>query len=92
MELTRRIRELGQKLEFKRAGDTVAEKLDAGMLSAQIDRTYLEWGLVRVEGLAIDGSPAQTSAVIERGPEDLCLEMLAAIKQECGLSEEERKN
>jgi hypothetical protein len=92
LELTRRVRELGQKLEYTQAGDSVAERLEAGALSAEIDRIYLEWGLLRIEGLDLDGSKAEAKTLIEYGPEDLCQEILAVIKRECGLSDEERKN
>jgi len=45
-----------------------------------------------VDGLVIDGRKADPAALVERGPEELCREALAAIRAETGLSEEERKN
>ncbi|MEO8129853.1 MAG: hypothetical protein ABJF23_21155 [Bryobacteraceae bacterium] len=92
VELTRLVRELGARMEFREAGDELTDKLEARLLSAEIDRLYLEWGLVSVSGLELDGSPASPGALIGAGPEDLCREILAAIKGECGLSDEERKN
>jgi len=92
MELCRRVRDIGQKLEFLEAGNHFHEKVEANLLSHEIDKIYLEWGLVRVDGLLIDGEPATGELVVVKGPEDLTKEILEAIKGQCGLSEEERKN
>ncbi len=92
IELARRIREIGRKAEYLGAGDDVREKLEGAVMAAEIERAYLEWGLIGVEGLEIDGSPATPRALIEAGPVDLAMEILARIKSECGLTEEERKN
>ena len=92
VELTRLVRELGGRMEFREAGSELTDKLEARLLSAEIDRLYLEWGMVAVSGLELDGAPAYPSALIASGPEDLCSEILSAIKTECGLSDEERKN
>jgi hypothetical protein len=92
IELARRLRELGRKLEFLAAGQDVREKLEAAVLEAEIERTYLEWGLEAVEGLRIDGEAATPAKLIEAGPADLAAEILARIQAECGLSEAERKN
>jgi hypothetical protein len=45
-----------------------------------------------VRGLRIDGEPATPASLIERGPEKLFQEALAAVKAECGLNEVEKKN
>jgi len=92
IELARRIREIGRKVEFLEAGQDPREKLEAAVLAAEIDRVYLEWGLEEVQGLEIDGEAATPAALIEKGPLDLAKEMLAQIKRECGLSEDQRKN
>ena len=92
IELARRIREIGRRVEFLEAGNDPREKLEAAVLAAEIDRAYLEWGLEEVQGLTIDGEPATPAALIEKGPIDLAKEMLDRIKRECGLSEEQRKN
>jgi hypothetical protein len=92
IELTKRIRELGQKLEFLEAGSDVRDKIEAALLGQQIDRLYLEWGLREISGLVIDGRPAGPTELIESGPEELCREIVSAIKAECGLTEGERKN
>jgi hypothetical protein len=92
IELARKIREIGRRMEFLEASSDAREKLEATVLSAEIDRAYLEWGLTGIEGLEIDGSAATPAAVIEAGPMDLANEILARIKGECGLTEDERKN
>jgi hypothetical protein len=92
VELTRMVRILGARMEFRDAGSELVDKLEARLLSAEIDGLYLDWGLVAVSGLELDGSTATPAALIAAGPEELCTEILEAIKSECGLSEEERKN
>lgn len=92
IELARRIREIGRKLEFLQAGNDPREKLEAAVLQTEIDRAYLEWGLEAVEGLDIDGEPATLESLIERGPLNLAMEILGKIRAECGLTEDERKN
>jgi hypothetical protein len=92
LELARRIREIGRKAEFLAAGADVREKLESAVVSAEVDRAYLEWGLLAVEGLTIDGEPANPQAVVDKGPLELATEILSRVKSECGLSEAERKN
>ena len=92
IELARRIRETGRRLEFVEAGSEVQDKLEGAVLQGELDRTYLEWALEAVEGLEIDGEAATPASLIEKGPLDLTLEILARIRAECGLSEAERKN
>ena len=92
IELARKIREIGRKLEFLEAGDDAREKLEAAVLQGEMDRAYVEWGLEAIEGLAIDGEPATIEALIERGPLKLALEIAERIRAECQLSQAERKN
>ncbi len=92
MELARRMREIGRKAEFLAAGDDARERLEAAVVSAEIDRAYLEWGLMAVAGLAIDGETANAAAVIDKGPMELAAEILARVKAEWSLSGDERKN
>jgi hypothetical protein len=92
VELMRNIRKLTGRLEFHEAGVTDADKMDASLLSAEIDRLYVEWGLQTVEGLTIDGSSATPASLAAAGPEDLFGEALLAVKAQCGLNETERKN
>lgn len=92
IELARRIREIGRRMEFLEAGGDTREKLEAAVLQGEIDRAYLEWGLEEIDGLEIDGAPAITATLIERGPLELAMEIVRRIRAECGLSEQERKN
>jgi hypothetical protein len=92
VELTRRIRELAARKEFVEAGDTPNEKMEAALLASEIDRIYLLWGLKEVTGLELDGQPATPESLAANGPEELFREALAAVKQQCGLPEAERKN
>lgn len=92
IELARRIREIGRRLEYLEAGTEAREKMEATVLAAEIDRAYLEWGLAAVDGLAIDGEGATPEALIDRGPVELAQEILGRIKSECGMTEDERKN
>jgi hypothetical protein len=92
LDLARRIREIGRKAEFLAAGADARDKLEAAVVGAEVDRAYLEWGLLAVEGLTIDGEAATPQAVVENGPLNLAMEILSRVKSECGLSEIERKN
>jgi hypothetical protein len=92
LELAERIRGLGSSLEFRAAGSELQDRVEASVIANRMDRVYLEWGLVDVRGLAIDGAPATPESLIAAGPEELTREALARIKAECGLSAEERKN
>lgn len=100
IELARKIREIGRKAEYLEAGANVnanlnngaGDRLEAMVLAAEIDRVYLEWGLVAIEGLEIDGAAATAASLIESGPIDLAEEILVRVKGECGLTDDERKN
>lgn len=92
LEIARRVRGLLSELEYRSAGSEAEDRLSAAMLQASIDRLYIEWGLLRVEGLAIDGAGADAGSLVERGPEALCHEIAEALRRQCRLSEDERKN
>jgi hypothetical protein len=92
LELMRRVRELAARAEFFEAGCDEKNRMEASLLGAEIDALYIEWGLEEVKGLELDGAPATPRALVERGPEALFREALEAVRQECGLSEQERKN
>jgi hypothetical protein len=92
MELSRRVREISRKAEFLEASTELHEKIEANILAQEIDAMYLQWGLVSVDGLNIDGEPATAAHLLEKGPEDLAREIVGAIKEECGLNEAQRKN
>ena len=92
LELMRRVRELAPKLEYCEAGNTTGDRIEANLLSAEIDRLYIEWGLREIRGLEIDGAPANPTTLVDAGPEDLCREALQFVKRASGLSESEAKN
>ena len=92
MELSRRAREISRKVEFLEAGSKLEEKIEASILAQEIDAMYLAWGLVSIAGLTIDGEAATAERLLERGPDDVTREIVGAIKEQCGLSEAERKN
>lgn len=92
VDLMRQIRELSRRMEFLEAGQDPDEKMDAALLDAEISRLYLTWGLRAVSGLTLDGSPATPELLAQSGPEDLFREALAAVREQTGLSEAERKN
>lgn len=92
LELTRQIREVGAKLQFLTSGEALEDKIEASLAAHEVDKLYLQWGLQTVDGLVIDGAAADPETVISSGPEELCREIVQAIKTECGLTGEERKN
>jgi hypothetical protein len=92
LELMRRIRELALRMEFLEAGDSPEHKMDGALLRAEIDRTWLLWGLHEVSGLNVDGEPATPELLAQTGPEELFREALAAVQAQAGLTSAERKN
>lgn len=92
IELMREVRDLAARLEYFEAGRDEKNGMEASLLGAEIDRLYIRWGLEEIRGLEIDGAPATAVSLVESGPEELFLEALTAVKAECGLLENERKN
>ncbi len=88
----RRVRDLAARLEYFEAGRDAKNGMEASLLGAEIDQLYVRWGVEEIRGLQLDGVPASVEALLEGGPEELFLEALAAVKAECGLDENERKN
>ena len=74
------------------AGGDLKDKIEASLAGSEIDAMYLRWGLREVSGLFIDGEAATHESLLERGPESLVREILASIKAECGLNQDEAKN
>lgn len=91
-DLTRRVRELVERAICHAASESPQERLTAALLQIEADRVYIEWGLVAIDGLEIDGVAATPESIVERGPESLCREIAAAIRRESALTEDERKN
>lgn len=92
LDLTRRVRDLLARLEFLEAGNGARDQIEASLLKQQVDEVYLEWGLLDLSGLRVDGRDATPQDAVRCGPESLAHEVLSRIKTETGLSEAERKN
>lgn len=92
MELFRSIRTLAGQIAFLESSSDFREQVEANLLGQEIENLYLRWGLADVRGLAIDGEAASTESLIERGPEGLSREIVRAVRAQCGLTDEERKN
>ena len=92
LEMLRHVRDKVKKLEFHQAGDSLEDTLNGGLLTCEIEKIYLEWGLRGLDGLTIDGEPASKELLIEGGPERLTKEIIEAVKSEIFLTESERKN
>ncbi len=91
LALTERLRELFHRYEFLRAGD-FADQTEASYADLLAQRLYLEWGLVHLQGLLIDGEEASVERLVQHGPETLSAEIVQAIREGLELSEHERKN
>jgi hypothetical protein len=91
-ELTQALAELVQRLEFHEGGAGLRDRCAAAHLASELDSLIVRWGLLSVDGLLIDGEAATPEALIQNGPEGLCREIAGRIREECGLSEAERKN
>jgi hypothetical protein len=92
IDLLERVRNLSKKIEFLEAGGTLAERAEAAYSAALVDKAYLNWGLVAVEGLAPDGEELDIENAADWLPEELANEVISAIKQQLTLSEQETKN
>jgi len=90
IELMKAIREVAVKIDFLDATND-ADRMADSVLSAEVDRLYLQWGLKEVDGLLIDGVPATPESLVLAGPEELSREALAFVISECGLNEAEKK-
>jgi hypothetical protein len=77
---------------FHAASGEAEEQMEGSLLAVETDRMLLDWGLLEIEGLTIDGEPASVRNLIEAGPEELCREIAEQIRRDCQLTEQERKN
>src|SRR5262245_47989 len=92
LELMTRVRELAARIEFLAAAQDVRQKMEAGLVQAEIERVYVSWGIRAVSGLVVDGQAATPQVLADSGPESLFREALALVQSEVGLTEAERKN
>jgi hypothetical protein len=91
IDLTNRGREIVLKHEFFKAGDA-SDQLEATLGELLVRKLYIEWGVQEIEGLSVDGEAATVESIVAKGPEDLTDEIVATVRAELELSEEERKN
>jgi hypothetical protein len=91
LELTKNVRELALRYEFLKTGEP-SDQLEASLADLLVRKLYIEWGVVELEGLRIDGQKATPTLLIENGPECLSDEVIQTIRADLELSEEERKN
>ncbi len=91
IDLNRRLRDLTLQYEFLKTGDA-SSQLEAALSDLLVAKLYIEWGLVEMEGLSIDGRKATGASLIAQGPENLTDEIVQRIQAESILTEDERKN
>ena len=85
LELLRRIRALAERRQSAGDADGALQGMDLTLLSFELDRMYVEWGVREIAGLEVDGAAATPQLLAEAGPEPLFREALAAVKGICGL-------
>ena len=83
---------LSAQQEFHAAKEDVESEIAIAELRARIDERVIRAALIQIEGMTIDGEPANTENLLESGPEDLAHEIAQAVANESFLSEDERKN
>lgn len=91
IELTKAVRELALRNDFLRAAE-ISDQMEATLADLLVKKLYLQWGLVEIRGLIIDGKPATPERLVDNGPEALADEIVSGIRAELELSPEERKN
>ena len=91
-ELTREIAPLAARTKALSASALSEELAEAAALRRTIAGLVLDWGLLEVSGLTIDGVPAKKETLINEGPEELTIEVLQQLQRQISLSEEEIKN
>ena len=92
IELLKRLRGLMAELECRAGGSGDRDRVEAAWLGLQAQKAYIEWGLIGIDGLQIDGETATPESLLTKGPEALCEEIAIAVKDRSFLTGEERKN
>ena len=64
IELMRRVRDLAARLEYFEAGRDAKNGMEASLLSAEVDRLYLLWGLEEVKGLELDAAALPAAVIV----------------------------
>ncbi|MBS1829790.1 MAG: hypothetical protein JST93_31110 [Acidobacteria bacterium] len=83
---------MAAKIRALSASPTEAEQAEAALLRRAVADLVLNWGLLEVSGLMIDGVPAKKQTLIDEGPEELALEILHQLQRQLSLSDAEIKN
>ena len=91
IELAKKARELAHQYEFMGTGNA-ADHWGAVLTDLLVRRMYLLWGLVAVRGLNVNGVPAEAESLADFGPEQLADEVIEILRNDLGLTENERKN
>lgn len=92
IELIERLAKHASHFEALRASERMDDRVQAEALRIRMDFEYLDWGLLRISGLRIDDETPNAQLLFDRGPESLVAEIVQHIRNECELSENERKN
>lgn len=92
LQLMERLAQHAAQFEALKASERVDDRVQAEALRLRMDFEYLDWGLARIQGLLVDGEAPDATRLFELGPEALAAEIVASIREECELSETERKN
>ena len=91
IELASKIREIVLRHEFLKAGDS-GDQLEVTLGELLVRKLYIEWGLLEIKNLTIDGELATVESIVAKGPEALADEIVTTIRGQLDLSEDERKN
>lgn len=91
IELAARLRELYLQNQWIGSGGAT-DDVDTAHADLLIRRLYLEWGVIAIKGLRLDGRSASPGSLIESAPEELADEAIELVKAQLGLTDEERKN
>lgn len=90
--LIERLAAYASRYEALKASDRMDDRVQAEALRLRMDFEYLDWGLLRLSGMLLDGDAPDAQSLFDRGPELLVAEIIGKIREECELNEGERKN
>lgn len=91
-DLTRLLAPLAAKARSLAASTNDKDVAEASMVRREMARLVLEWGIVDVAGIHVDGAPITKQLLLEDGPEELPMEILGELQRQISLDEEQRKN
>lgn len=91
-ELMKRLAPILAKARAIASTNEAEDLSSSGILRREILHILLEWGIVEVSGLRIDGAQATKETLLRDGPEELALEIFNELQRQLSLNETERKN